>query len=380
MIRFVRFFYRGPGAILVVIGLILGVAYVIKQGQDKQRLEAEKRQAQRPLGQVNPSEQVDKSQASKEVILSNRRLNPGNKTAQTEVTPAYVTESQTVQSRAALPTLVSFYTQIAPTPSPTPTPEPTHPKEAQIWLPRGVFIPCALVNTVESSHINTPVVGEVIRDVYQNGHLIIPAGAIATCFAQAGAVRDRIEVSGKWSILYPDGKEFEIEGVACDREADPSNQQFGIEDGSAGLQGELIESDHYANFKALIALLLTATTQTATAAAGSALQAQHGSSFVSLPDTTPILQKYLEQLLNGETGDGRFVRVRSSKEFYLFPTNVVEPQKRSVGARRQQAESADATSTPAPADSVQAAIQAEKEILKASQQPTPTDATPRIKY
>jgi hypothetical protein len=113
------------------------------------------------------------------------------------------------------------------------------------------------------------VVGEVIRDVYQNGHLIIPAGAIATCWAQPGAVRDRIEVAGKWSLTYPDGKEFELEGVACDREADPANQQFGIEDGSAGLQGDLVESDHWANAKAFIALLITAATQTGTAVATS---------------------------------------------------------------------------------------------------------------
>jgi hypothetical protein len=96
------------------------------------------------------------------------------------------------------------------------------------------------VNTVESSHINTPVVGEVLRDVYQNGHLIVPAGAVVSSFAQSGAVRDRIEVAGMWLIVYPDGRYLRIHGIACDREADPSNQQFGIEDGSAGLQGELV--------------------------------------------------------------------------------------------------------------------------------------------
>ena len=63
-------------------------------------------------------------------------------------------------------------------------------------------MPCALVNTVESSHINTPVVGEVLQDMYQNGRLIIPAGAIVSSFAESGAVRDRIEVAGTWLITY----------------------------------------------------------------------------------------------------------------------------------------------------------------------------------
>jgi hypothetical protein len=155
--------------------------------------------------------------------------------------------------REALPQLVSFYAQVQ-SPAPSPAPQPERRKDPQAWLPPGVFIPCALLNTVESSHINTPVVGEVLRDVYQNGRLIVPAGAVVSSFAQSGAVRDRIEVAGMWLIFYPDGRHLRIHGIACDREADPSNQQFGIEDGSAGLQGELVESDHWANAKAFIAL------------------------------------------------------------------------------------------------------------------------------
>jgi hypothetical protein len=183
---------------------------------------------------------------------------------------------------------------------------------------------------VESSHINTPVVGEVLRDVYQNGHLVIPAGSVLSSFAESGAVRDRIEVAGVWLLAYPDGRHLRVHGIACDREADPSNQQFGTEDGSAGLQGELVESDHWANAKAFIALLMTATMQTGTAVATSALQASHTTGVVGLPDTTPILGKYLDQLLNGETGDGRFVRVRASKEFYVFVAETVVPANRTI--------------------------------------------------
>jgi hypothetical protein len=234
---------------------------------------------------------------------------------------------------ASLPSLVSFYAQVAATPTPTPVPA-RRPKDPDIWLPPSIFIPCVLVNTVESSHINTPVVGEVTRDIYQKNNgvsrLIIPAGTLVSSFAQSGAVRDRIEVSGVWLLVYPDGRQLRINGIACDREADPANQMFGIEDGSAGLQGELIESDHWANAKAFIALLMTATMQTGTAVATAALQASHTTGVVGLPDTTPILSKYLDQLLNGETGDGRFVRVAAGKEFYVVPTQVIYPTHRSI--------------------------------------------------
>jgi hypothetical protein len=170
-----------------------------------------------------------------------------------------------------------------------------------------------------------------------------------------------------------------VPGIACDREADPSNQQFGVEDGSAGLQGELVESDHWANAKAFIALLMTSTVQAGTAAAGSALQAEHGASFVSLPDTTPIMAKYLDQLLNGETGDGRFVRVRASTEFYIFPTDTVLPSHRSVvnnASMKTEEPGPEISSNPG-----QAAIQLERELMKESQQqPIPSNDSPKFRY
>ena len=381
-----RFFVTGPGAILVVIAIGLGICWIIKNGQDRQAAEAKKHQVERALGKVNPSDEVDQSAAQKEKILSDRRLIPGNKTEPQAPQPQPVIPATPPAQARGLPVLVSFYSQVTATPAPSPTPQPDAPRQTQIWLPRGVFIPCALVNTVESSHINTPVVGEVIRDVYQNGHLIIPAGAIATCWAQPGAVRDRIEVAGKWSLTYPDGREFEFQGVACDREADPTNQQFGIEDGSAGLQGELIESDHYSNAKAFIALLLTAATQTGTAAASGALSHGGGGVGVGLPDTTPILSKYLDQLLNGSTGDARFVRVRSSKEFYVFSASVIEPTKRSIGAQRQRSSDQEflKQSKAAPSDNdkaLQEALRMERQIQDAAQPKDKNEnQAPRFSY
>lgn len=332
MIRLIRFFYKGPGVVLVIALAAISVAWIITRAQDKKRALEDKRQIQRELGQLKPSDEIDKSRAPKEVILSDRKLQPGA-TASRE-SPATEPVSLPVQPRAApLPSLVSFYAQVAATPSPAPAPA-QRLKDPDIWLPPSIFIPCVLVNTVESSHINTPVVGEVTRDIYQKNNgvsrLIIPAGTLLSSFAQSGAVRNRIEVSGVWLLVYPDGRQLRINGIACDREADPANQMFGLEDGSAGLQGELIESDHWANAKAFIALLMTATMQTGTAVATSALQASHTTGVVGLPDTTPILSKYLDQLLDGETGDGRFVRVAAGKEFYLVPTEVIYPTHRSI--------------------------------------------------
>jgi hypothetical protein len=370
----IRFFISGAGAILVVIGLILWVCWVIKQGQDKERAEAAKREVQRQLGQVNPSDQVDKSTAPKDVLLSDRRLNAPQANLPT-LPQSLVRPPPSPQQPPILAPLVSFYAQV-PTPSPTPGTPPTETRQPQAWLPPGTFIPCALVNTVESSHINTPVVGEVLRDMYQTGRLIIPAGAIVGSFAESGAVRDRIEVAGEWLIVYPDARHLRVRGIACDREADPANQQFGIEDGSAGLQGELVESDHWANAKAFIALLMTAAIQTGTAVATSTLQAAHTTGVTSLPDTTPILAKYLDQLLNGETGDGRFVRVRASKEFYLYVTETVLPATRVISDQAP----APVSSSSEHEGAVQQAVELEKQILNASQAPNDSGANQPSKF
>ena len=365
----IRYMYRGPGAILLIAIAIIGIGAIIKNGNDRKVEEANKHQTTRPLGAVNPKESVDASQASREAVLSDRKLSPGFTTGVQEAAPIPNAPSFTPGRATPLPSLVSFYAQVSSTPSPTPTPA-QRPQVQQIWLPPSIFIPCVLVNTIESSHINTPVVGEVTTDVFQNGHLIIPAGTLVSSFAHSGAVRDRIEVAGEWLLVFSDGRQLKVNGIACDREADPTNQQFGIEDGSAGLQGELVESDHWSNAKAFLALLITSTTQVATTAANGALSSSGiVGGGVALPDTSAIEAKYLDQLLNGETGDGRFVRVPASKPFYIFPCETVLPTHRTI---QNQASIGEPQAPPpgVPLDPTQI----ERELLQQSwPQPTPNE-------
>jgi hypothetical protein len=141
MRRFLKFFTTGPGAILVVIAFVVTVAWYIYRGQLKERAEANKRQVQRALGQVKPSASVDQSQASKEVILSKKNLHPPP--ASEAPTPMPVSfPASTPTQRMPLPTLVSFYAQVAATPSPSATPEaPPEPKAPLVWLPPSIFIP-----------------------------------------------------------------------------------------------------------------------------------------------------------------------------------------------------------------------------------------------
>ena len=368
---------RGPGLVVVICGVIIAVGFAINQQRQKQAEEAEKAQKRRELGSVKPGEQVNPGLAQKEVQIGNGngKLHPLNGSPEGQPSPQQVSLSR-VQQTQALPQLVSFYTQVQEVPSPTPTPEA--PKVPEIWLPPSVLIPCTLVITVESSHINTPVLGKVLMDIKENGSVIIPRGTVVSCFAQSGAVRDRIEVAGTWLLVYPDGRQLKIQGIALNRDAHPDNQQFGIEDGSAGLQGEEIESDKYASFKAFIALLITGATQTGTAVATSALQAAHTTGVTNMPDTTPIVQEYLNQLLNGQTGDGRFIRVPSATEFYIFPTETILPRNRSIVTNSQIK-----SDEPAPMSNnpLEGAKQMEEQLMRSVQpQPSPSPEGPKIQY
>src|SRR5207244_950670 len=107
-----------------------------------------------------------------------------------------------------------------------------------------------LVVTVDSSSINTPIIGLVTEDVWHDGRLIIPAGAEVHGAAKLDRVRERIASNGNWTVVWQTGEELTVTGIALDREKEPDGSEgWGITDGSAGLRGELLKSDDLAEIK-----------------------------------------------------------------------------------------------------------------------------------
>jgi len=344
--KIIRFFTTMPGAVLPLIGGLLVIAWFI----------AEQRGARSPassgprreLGQVKPAASVPPDRAQQEEVVENRSVIPVQpvveKVPRTQEA-AFQEKEEPKASPPPVQSAVSFYVSASPAPTSTPVVRKAPPK---IWLPRGIFIPCALVNTVDSSHMDTPVVGEVIRDVWQrnNGtsHLIIPAGTLVNCFATAGRVRDRVEVKGTWSLAFPDGLEYEREGVACDREADPETQEYGLEDGSAGLQGNIYYTDRYAELKAFGAAALAGVAQGFQSVQGNYYAGPGGASNVlqhtpenaGLQGLSNLMELLVVKYLNANDGDETYVQVKAGKEFYIYPMSVIRPDKRSVGAKDQR--------------------------------------------
>ena len=247
-----------------------------------------------------------------------------------------------------------------PTPSPrepemvathaTPTPKPPAPipqtifatKEQSLgeyFLPYGRLLRCELVNTVDSSNIDTPIIGLVVEDTWNDGRLIIPAGTEVHGVAQKSSVRERIGSEWQWFLVFQDGRELPISGTVLDYAADPKNANSWAEsDGSAGLRGFIVKSDKYAEAKAILAAMISAgagafpETTTLISPLGGATQLNNGgveSAFsAGLQAGGQIYSKSLLEQLNKNPF---YVRVPAGTTFYLYVTQTVDLAKATTG-------------------------------------------------
>jgi hypothetical protein len=229
---------------------------------------------------------------------------------------------------AVLP--ISLFTTVADT---------TGGQLSKTYAPYGRLIPCETVITIESSKLDTPVIGLVTDDVWHNGELIIPAGAEVHGRASLDRARERIAAAGKWVVVWRDstalnGSELVVSGIALDRQKDDTTGQFGMRDGSAGLLGDLIKSDNYQEVK------LFASTFLAGVASGMQQLRNMGTAFgdivqvpsvsgrnAALQGTADVLNAYARQIQEAIARDGFYVRVPAGKQFYLYVTETIDQAK-----------------------------------------------------
>jgi hypothetical protein len=204
------------------------------------------------------------------------------------------------------------------------------------FAPYGRLIPCELIVTVDSSSIQTPIIGLVTEDIYFGGRLIIPAGTEVHGKAQTDRSRERIASGDNWTLVWQNGEELRLTGIALDREADPNGDGWGITDGSAGLRGQVLKSDNMAEIKLFAATFLSG-------AAGAFTQTQptiYGNQVVPTLQNAPltgaqaVLQAYAQQILDTIERDGFYVRVPAGKQFYLYVTETIDESDAAIGGTR----------------------------------------------
>jgi hypothetical protein len=215
------------------------------------------------------------------------------------------------------------------------------------YAPYGRLIPCETIVTLESSRLDTPVIGLVTDDVWHDGRLVIPAGAEVHGRAALDRSRERIAVSGRWVVVWRDGSslngtELVLSGIALDRQRNDVTGEFGMRDGSAGLAGQLIRSDNWQEVK------LFASTFLAGMASGLQEMRNQSTAFGDVPvpvasgknaalqGTSDVLNLYAKQIQDVIARDGFYVRVPAGKQFYLYVTETVDQAKGVRGNVRNE--------------------------------------------
>lgn len=220
------------------------------------------------------------------------------------------------------------------------------PALSKTYAPFGRMIPCETVITLESSKLDTPVVGLVTEDVWHDGRLVIPAGTEVHGRASLDRSRERIAASGRWVVVWRDGSpmngtELVLNGIALDRQKDDVTGEFGLRDGSAGLVGQLIKSDNLQEIK------LFASTFLSGMASGLQEMRNQGTAFgdsvqvpvasgrnAALQGTAEVLNLYAQRIQEVIARDGFYVRVPAGKQFYLYVTETIDQATGTRGNQR----------------------------------------------
>ncbi len=256
------------------------------------------------------------------------------------------------------PTVTAQAPRLAPKPAPLPpislfadstAGKPQPRKISSVYAPFGRLIPCETIITVDSSSMQTPIIGLVTENIYHAGRLVIPAGTEVHGTAQADRHRDRISTGTSWTLVWQTGEELRLKAIALDREFSGHRRGWGITDGSAGLRGELLKSDNLAEIKLFAATFLSgaagALTQTQPTIFGPMVSPTLNNA--PLQGAQAVLQTYAKRIYDSIKRDGFFVRVPSGKQFYLYVLQTIDRADAIIGgsakpsAQRQNPNPAD---------------------------------------
>lgn len=210
----------------------------------------------------------------------------------------------------------------------------------------GRFLRCKLLITVDSNHIQTPIVGVLLQDVYSVTHqLLIPAMAEVHGMAQADSSENRIGSQNQWVIVWKtkDNREVELPltGIALDHTPAPDGSGWSLTDGSAGLRGQEIRSDNLAEIKMLLAQFgsgfaqsfAQSGIQSLITANGNVITSQNnGFEQAGAQGAENAANLYAQQIADTVKREGIFIRVPAGTDFYLYVTQTLDASQARVGA------------------------------------------------
>ena len=315
-------FLRSPtGVLLTFVVLLIGAIVFVKRFYDPNKDKPKTATALTPAEKTNRTSQIMQTIQREIVPFKPPHANPTAMQRQSAgKQPQDINDAFTPISLYAEP----------------PATEPERKLLSKFYAPYGRLIPCQLIVTIDSSSIQTPIIGLITEDIYHDGRLIIPAGTEVHGTAQADRKRERIASNGGWTLVWQTGEELHLDGIALDREKNQDGEGWGITDGSAGLRGQVLKTDNLAELKLFAATFLSGAASALTVNQ----QTVYGSQLVPTLQNAPlkgaqdVLGTYAQQILDTIQRDGFYVRVPAGKEFYLYVTQTIDKSDAVVGGTR----------------------------------------------
>ncbi len=278
--------------------------------------------------QVRPPTTRQPDQVTDDGIVPFR---PPTPTATTAVAPANAKPSA-MQKPEAKPRKVHYASLLAGYEPPPRTAEKAESAAPERFVPFGTLLKCKLVNTIDSSDLDTPVIALLLEDVWQNGKNIVPANTFVHGTARAGRMRDRVTAAGAWRFVWQDGRELTFSGIALDREYEHDIDGYGITDGSGGIKGRLMATDDLQELKVLASAALSGfargTQDRSQTALGTTITGSVSNGVRE--GVGDVFDLYAKRTLKDIEDNGYFVRVAAGKEFYVYVLESIDPQKATV--------------------------------------------------
>ena len=192
------------------------------------------------------------------------------------------------------------------------------------------------MNTVDSANIETPIIALVTQDLWHDGRLIVAVGTELHGRARVDRMRERIVASGPWTLVWQDGKELVVNGIALDHEVNASGTAFGLTDGSAGLSGQVLRNDSPAEIKLFLATFLSGMAsgfqETHSTLLGTQVSATARNA--ALSGASEVLNRYAAEMAETIRREGLFVRVPAGKQMYLYVTHTLDRSQARIGNLR----------------------------------------------
>jgi len=230
-------------------------------------------------------------------------------------------------------------------------------QELKDYAPFGRLIKCQLVNTVDSSSFDTPIIGLVTENLWHDGKIIIPAGTEVHGKAASLTQRNRIAAEKEWMLVWrtqtkENGFELPVQALALDYSQDIQSGRYSITDGSAGLRGDIIETEQYAKLKLYAALFLKGAAEGISDLILEEAKSQDQNTVINSSQNQngkesskenqlkvgiakgaqQAIDLYAKEMLDAISRDGVFVRVPAGRFFYVYITQTIDKNKAFPGA------------------------------------------------